>query len=70
MNISDYAALLVDGKEYKVAFVREDAGWDIVKTFWALNDEAANRAAGILYEGTEWYVLDASGRNINGGHDQ
>ena len=62
------------GRTYQVAFVREDGGWDIVAELIAANDEQANNATETLYADTQyaedWYVLDASGRNINGGHDQ
>jgi hypothetical protein len=59
--------LLTDGREYRVAFVREDGGFDIADRFMALDDAGANAYAETYFAGQEWYVLDARGRNINGG---
>ena len=55
--------------DYSVAFVRYDGSWDIVETFRAAGDAAANAYAEENYGEQEWYVLDANGRNINGGVD-
>jgi hypothetical protein len=41
-----------------------------VDTFQAADDTAANQYAETHYTGDEWYVLDDTGRNINGGRDQ
>lgn len=58
--------------EYQIAF--EDSttpnGWHVVETFEADSDNAANAYAEDNYPDDEWWVLDASGRNINGGRDQ
>lgn len=57
-------------QEYRIACVRNDGSWDAVETFSAVDDDAANVYAEENYAGQDWYVLDASGRNINGGRDQ
>ncbi len=51
--------------EYQIAFVMESGDFDIVETFAAIDDDAANRYAGKHYAGQEWYVLH-HGDNING----
>lgn len=67
----EMALLLVDGREYRVAFMRESDGeFEVVNRFWAMDDDAANATAESLYPGQEWYVLDRAGNNINGGNDQ
>lgn len=63
----DMILLLVDGREYRVAFVREDGSFDVVDRFMAVDDAGANAYAETYYAGQEWYVLDRYGRNINGG---
>jgi len=55
--------------EYRIAFVRENGGWDVVETFHASDDDAANAHAEEHYGEQEWYVLDHTGKNINGGVD-
>lgn len=57
-------------KSYRVAFATEAGRWDVVHTFTAADDDAANAYAEERYAGQDWYVLDAGGRNINGGRDQ
>jgi hypothetical protein len=53
--------------EYRIAFVLESTGeFEIVETFEAVDDKAANDYAEQHYAGQEWYVLDAAGENING----
>ena len=55
-------------KEYRIAFVIRDGDWDVAETFTAANDDAANEYAEENYSDNEWwFVLDASGKNINGG---
>jgi hypothetical protein len=66
-SISDFARLVTTGKEYAIAFVRTDGEFDVVERFVAADDDAANEYAEANHAG-EWYVLDASGRNINGGN--
>ena len=56
-----------DLPQYSIAFVMEDGSWDIVEPFHAANDDAANAYAEEHFDGKDWYVLDARGRNINGG---
>jgi hypothetical protein len=58
--------------EYQIAFDDSTSpnGWHVVETFEAENDKAANAYADANYFDEEWWVLDAHGRNINGGHDQ
>jgi len=56
-------------RTYKIAVVVEgslDEDFDIIETFEAENDAAANRYAEEYCEDVEWYVLDADGNNING----
>jgi hypothetical protein len=66
----EMALLLLDSEayEYRVAFMRESDGeFEVVETFSAVNDDAANAAAELLHPGQPWYVLDRDGNNINGG---
>jgi hypothetical protein len=52
--------------EYRIAYMLEATGeFEIVETFEAADDAAANAYAEANHEG-EWYVLDADGNNING----
>ena len=60
----------VDGREYRVAYVMANGEWDVVDRFMAVDDDAANAYAETYFHGDEWYVLDSTGRNINGGRDQ
>jgi len=62
--------LLTEGYAYSVAVVRADGEWDIVDRFSAVDDAGANAYAAEHYDGDEWFVLDSSSRNINGGRDQ
>ena len=65
--ISSAAAMNDDGREYQIAFALEATGeWEIIKTFRAADDAAANAYAEQHYADREWYVLDANGENING----
>jgi hypothetical protein len=57
-------------REYSIAYAAGGGEWDVVDTFTATDDDAANTYAEATYSGDEWYVLDANGRNINGGSDQ
>lgn len=64
---SDFVRLVVDGSEYRVAFMRESDGeFDVVHRFLALDDDEANAYAEARYAGQQWYVLDRDGNNING----
>ena len=59
---------------YQLAFVGPgNETWDIVETFEAADDDAANAWAAANeprmeqeYDNTEWYILNARGHNING----
>jgi transglutaminase-like putative cysteine protease len=62
--------LLIDGREYRVAYAMGNGEWDVVDRFMAVDDNAANAYAEAYFYGDEWYVLDDTGRNINGGRDQ
>ena len=62
--------LLLDGREYRVAYTMGNGEWDVVDRFMAVDDDAANAYAEAYFHGDEWYVLDSTGRNINGGRDQ
>lgn len=55
-----------DQPQYSIAFIMESGEWDVVETFHAATNAAANDYARRLYADQEWYVLDASGNNING----
>lgn len=55
--------------EYRIAYLREDGSWDIVQAFLAAGDNEANAYAEENCHNDDWYVLDAAGRNINGGID-
>ena len=58
-------------RPYRIAFMLEATGdFEIVKEFEALNDDDANRYAETNYDGQQWYVLDAAGRNVNGGDQE
>jgi hypothetical protein len=73
MDIRDYVMMLVDGREYRIAFVRADGEFDVVDRFMAVDDAGANAYAETYYSNRlspsndEWFVLDRDGRNINGG---
>ena len=56
--------------KYKIACALETGpdGWDVVEVFNAPDEDTANGYAENFYAGEEWYVLDATGRNINGGN--
>jgi hypothetical protein len=64
------ASLSPAGREYRIAYAAGGGEWDVVDTFTATDDDAANTYAEATYSGDEWYVLDADNRNINGGRDQ
>ena len=64
------AWLLWKGREYRVAYAMGRGEWDVVDRFTALDDDAANAYAAQHYDGDEWYVLDDTGRNINGGDQE
>ena len=64
-NLESEAAM-AEQFEYRVAFTKEDGGFDVVETFLADSDDTANEHAEQHYEGQEWFVLDAAGNNING----
>jgi len=66
----DMVLLLVDGREYRIAYAMGSGEWDVVDRFMALDDSAANAYAEQHYAGDAWYVQDSTGRNINGGRDQ
>jgi len=73
MSVPKDAWLLWKGHDYNVAFLRADGEFEVVERFLALNDADANAYAEANYSNRlspsndEWYVLDGSGRNINGG---
>lgn len=67
MLTEEMIELLVHGRMYSVAYAMSNGEWDVVDRFMAINDDVANAYAEQRYDGDEWYVLDATGRNINGG---
>ena len=67
LPISEFLAVVVNGREYRIAYACANGEWDVVDRFMAMNDDGANAYAEKYYTGDEWYVLDSTGRNINGG---
>jgi hypothetical protein len=65
--ISEFVRIASLGAPYSIAFTREDGGFDVVESFLAIDNDAANEYAEQHYDGRPWYVLDPAGRNINGG---
>jgi hypothetical protein len=63
----DMILVLVESCEYRIAYAIGNGEWDVVDRFLALDDAGANAYAEQYYDGYEWYVLDNTGRNINGG---
>lgn len=57
-------------REYRIALVMADGEWEVIDTFEAADDDAANAYAEENHADREWYVLDANGRNINGGDQE
>jgi len=58
----------LQAREYRIAFMLEsDGSFEVVERFMAVNDGGANAYAETYYGDREWYVLDDTGRNINGG---
>ena len=57
----------VDACEYRIAFPMESGEWDVVEAFTAESNDDANEYAEKNYADKEWFVLDATGKNINGG---
>lgn len=57
-------------RTYFIAYAMTSGGWDIVDSFAATDDADANAYAEEHFNGDEWYVLDSTGRNINGGSNQ
>lgn len=61
--------LVATGHEYSIASMLEATGeFEIIETFTAADDAAANAYAEANHDG-EWYVLNPAGRNINAGID-
>ena len=52
---------------YFIAYAMTSGEWDIVDSFAATDDADANAYAEQHYTGDEWFVLDSTGKNINGG---
>ena len=51
---------------YKIAFMLESTGgFEVIETFSASGNYAANHYAKTNYDGQQWYVLNAEGENIN-----
>jgi hypothetical protein len=51
---------------YYIAFPTESGAWDIVETFEAEDDAAAEAYAEEEYDGQDWWVLNSKRENING----
>lgn len=56
-------------KSYRIAYLLESGEWHVSDTFEAFDDAEANAYAEKYYAGSDWYVLNAAGKNINGGID-
>ena len=71
-KIASDAAVAVaysDQPEYRVAFANANGDWDVVETFHAANDDAARDYAESQHGENDVFVLDHTGRNIDGGVD-
>jgi len=66
---SDAAVAYTDQPEYRIAFVRESGNWDVAETFHAADHDAARAYAESEYGENDVFVLDHTGRNIDGGVD-
>jgi len=64
------AAMVEHDREYRIALVMADGEWEVIDTFQAADDDAANAYAEEHHGDSDWYVLDANGRNINGGDQE
>ena len=53
--------------QYSIAFAMESGDFDVVEKFHAWTDQDANDYADANYADKEWFVLNATGKNINGG---
>ena len=53
--------------QYSIAFTTESGDFDVVENFHAWTDQDANDYAEANYADKEWFVLNATGKNINGG---
>jgi len=60
----------LQAREYRIALAKADGSWDVIEAFEVADDAAANAYAEEHHADVEWYVIDAEGRNINGGRDQ
>lgn len=56
-------------RQYRIALADSNGEWDVLEWFSAADHDAANAYAEEHYADHEWYVLDHTGRNINGGVD-
>lgn len=59
--------LLTEGYAYSVAVVRTDGEFEIIDRFTAMSNDEANDYAAKHHANVEWYVLNCTGKNINGG---
>jgi hypothetical protein len=59
--------LLTEGYAYSVAVVRTDGEFEIIDRFTAMSNDEANDYAAKHHPNVEWYVLNCTGKNINGG---
>lgn len=64
-RVGEWTAVSGTGlRNYSLAYMKADGRWDIVRTFTAANDAAANDWADRNGDG-DWYVLNSDGQNIN-----
>ena len=60
--------LEIEEHTYHVAVMQQSTGFfDVIKTFEAVDDADANAYAAENHSDLEWYVLDATLKNINDG---
>lgn len=55
--------------QYRIAVVGTNGEFEVIDTVACRDDADANAYAARYYGECEWFVLDAAGRNINGGVD-
>jgi hypothetical protein len=71
MTVEGALTLLdLQAREYRIAYAMGNGEFDVVDSFMAADDAGANAYAATYYDGDEWYVLDDTGRNINGGDQE
>lgn len=52
--------------KYQIAYVNDSGEFEVIHEFFEGDDRHANEYAQQRYGDADWYVLDETGRNING----